>query len=127
MTRVLVAVDESEDSVKAAETARTLFGPDAEFLAVNVARDDVPWTRGYRWGYVWPYTTFPPPVYGAPAMHEPYGAGEKYGPRMSAATMAESVPSAPPSAPAWRTRSRSPSSVIRVTPSPRRPKSITPT
>src|SRR5918995_1205074 len=37
MTRVLVAVDDTEGSVRAAETAHRLFGDEAEYLAVNVA------------------------------------------------------------------------------------------
>ena len=60
MTRVLVAVDDSESSVKAAETAHRLFGDDAEYLAVNctnvVDLATVPW-YGAGWGspYAAPY------------------------------------------------------------------------
>lgn len=67
MPRVLVAVDETEDSVRAAEVAHRLFGDDAEYLAVSVAdiRVDptgIPWW-GAGWGVayptaygaVWPY------------------------------------------------------------------------
>jgi nucleotide-binding universal stress UspA family protein len=60
MTRVLVAVDESEGSVRAAETAHRLFGDDAEYLAVNVTNvvdpSTIPW-YGAGWGapYAAPY------------------------------------------------------------------------
>lgn len=60
MTRVLVAVDESEGSVRAAETAHRLFGDGAEYLAVNVTNvvdmATIPW-YGAGWGapYAAPY------------------------------------------------------------------------
>lgn len=60
MTRVLVAVDDSEGSVRAAETAHRLFGADAEYLAVNVTNvvdlATIPW-YGAGWGapYAAPY------------------------------------------------------------------------
>jgi nucleotide-binding universal stress UspA family protein len=60
MTRVLVAVDDSESSVHAAETAHRLFGDDAEYLAVNVTNivdlASIPW-YGAGWGspYAAPY------------------------------------------------------------------------
>ena len=66
MTRVLVAVDDSEGSVRAAEAAHRLFGDDAEYLAVNVTNvvdlASIPW-YGAGWGApyaapygaVWPY------------------------------------------------------------------------
>jgi nucleotide-binding universal stress UspA family protein len=61
MTRILVAVDETDDSVNAARTAHGLFGDDAEYLAVNVASirlesTAVPW-YGAGWGaaYTVPY------------------------------------------------------------------------
>ena len=60
MTRVLVAVDDSEGSVRAAETAHRLFGDDAEYLAVNVTNvvdlATIPW-YGAGWGapYAAPY------------------------------------------------------------------------
>jgi nucleotide-binding universal stress UspA family protein len=56
MTRVLVAVDDTEGSVRAAETAHRLFGDDAEYLAVNVTNvvdmSAIPW---YGAGYGVPY------------------------------------------------------------------------
>jgi nucleotide-binding universal stress UspA family protein len=60
MTRVLVAVDESESSVRAAETAHRLFGEDAEYLAVNVTNvvdlAAIPWYgAGYGSPYAAPY------------------------------------------------------------------------
>lgn len=60
MTRVLVAVDDSEGSVRAAETAHRLFGDAAEYLAVNVTNvvdlATIPW-YGAGWGapYAAPY------------------------------------------------------------------------
>jgi nucleotide-binding universal stress UspA family protein len=57
MTRVLVAVDESEGSVRAAETAHRLFGDDAEYLAVSVTNvvdvATIPW-YGAGWGAPYP-------------------------------------------------------------------------
>lgn len=58
MTRVMIAVDASEDSVRAAAAAHELFGDDADYLAVSVAdvRVDaasVPWW-GPTWGVGWP-------------------------------------------------------------------------
>lgn len=58
MTLVLVAVDESEQSVAAAHEARQLFGPDASYLAVNVAEQKPTWTiAAPTWGavYAFPY------------------------------------------------------------------------
>jgi nucleotide-binding universal stress UspA family protein len=61
MVRVLVAVDDSDTSVRAAETARKLFGADAEYLALNVGQ--VPLSQASlaggvaaptTWGAVWP-------------------------------------------------------------------------
>jgi nucleotide-binding universal stress UspA family protein len=60
MTRVLVAVDETEGSVLAAEAAHRLFGDDAEYLAINVTNvvdmAAIPW-YGAGWGapYAAPY------------------------------------------------------------------------
>ncbi len=60
MTRVLVAVDDSESSVHAAETAHRLFGDTAEYFAVNVTNivdlASIPW-YGAGWGspYAAPY------------------------------------------------------------------------
>jgi nucleotide-binding universal stress UspA family protein len=63
VTHVLIAVDETEAAVHAAEVARQLFGDDAEYSAVSVAdvelgAESVPW-----WGNVWG-STYPVP-YGA--------------------------------------------------------------
>ncbi len=67
MTRVLVAVDATESSIRAARIAHRLFGDDHEYLAVNVASPRIdpaaaPWW-GAGWGLgapmayggVWPY------------------------------------------------------------------------
>ena len=58
MTVVMIAVDETDESIDAARRARELFGSDATYLAVNVA-DRVPdWhTTPMRWGstYRYPY------------------------------------------------------------------------
>jgi nucleotide-binding universal stress UspA family protein len=58
MTRVLVAVDETEDSVHAAQVAHSLFGDGPEYFAVNVGsiRLDtahVPWYEA-GWGAAYP-------------------------------------------------------------------------
>jgi len=60
MTRVLVAVDDTEGSVRAAEAAHRLFGEGAEYLAVNVTNvvdmAAVPWySTGWGAPYAAPY------------------------------------------------------------------------
>ena len=55
MTRVLIAVDETEQSVVAARTAYKLFGEDADYTVINVAKDapvywgDDPLGAGYAY------------------------------------------------------------------------------
>jgi len=58
MTRVLIALDGSEESTEAAERARVLFGDDAEFLAISVfegapglaaAADPTTWGMVYQY------------------------------------------------------------------------------
>jgi nucleotide-binding universal stress UspA family protein len=55
--RILLALDESGDSLRAARAAVALF-PDAEFLVVNVARVPVPWMPVDEFGTV---GAVPPP------------------------------------------------------------------
>src|SRR3954452_5095563 len=60
MVRVLVAVDETEGSVHAAEAAHRLFGEEAEYLAVTVTNvvdmAAIPWYgAGYGAPYAAPY------------------------------------------------------------------------
>ena len=62
VTRVLIAVDESEESVEAARVAHQLFGDDAQYLVVNVAD---PLANGMAWGYVYPIV---PPIAAYPVM-----------------------------------------------------------
>jgi nucleotide-binding universal stress UspA family protein len=60
MTKVLIAVDETDASRHAAEVAATLF-PGSEFLALAVAVAQIAWMPpGAAWGYVMPYTELPP-------------------------------------------------------------------
>ena len=54
MTRVLIAVDDSDVSVEAARTATELFGPDAEYLVVNVAEAGLA-SSTVPFGFVAPY------------------------------------------------------------------------
>lgn len=49
MTNVLLAIDESERSQRAARTAQRCFGPDANYLAVYVD-DERPMSDGALWG-----------------------------------------------------------------------------
>jgi nucleotide-binding universal stress UspA family protein len=56
VTRVLIALDDSEESVHAAKVAHELFGDAAEYLAVSVAVQPVAWVEpGIGWGgvYAW--------------------------------------------------------------------------
>ena len=62
MTRVLIAVDESDESVDAARVAHELFGDNAEYFVVNVAD---PLANGMAWGYVYPIV---PPIAAYPVM-----------------------------------------------------------
>lgn len=62
MTVVLLAMDESEAALEAARQARGLFGPDATYLALNVAETHPAWghvpaAHGavYRFPYAAPY------------------------------------------------------------------------
>src|SRR6266545_4014923 len=64
MTKVLIAIDDTEESVEAAALARRLFGDDAEYLAINVfEHPPSPVPRGsttpMAWGAVWPYSPGP--------------------------------------------------------------------
>ena len=54
MTRVLIAVDDSDESVQAARSASELFGETAEYLVVNVAQTPAP-EATMPWGYVMAY------------------------------------------------------------------------
>ncbi len=55
MVTVLLAIDEGEHSIYAAEKARELFGDSATYLAVNVADRPVLWASTAAWGGVYPY------------------------------------------------------------------------
>jgi nucleotide-binding universal stress UspA family protein len=59
---VLIAVDESDESLEAARVAHQLFGDDAEYLVVSVAD---PLANGMAWGYVYPIV---PPIAAYPVM-----------------------------------------------------------
>ncbi len=52
MLRVLLALDESPISRRAAREAVRLFGADAEFLVINVARIPLPWVPLSGFGVV---------------------------------------------------------------------------
>lgn len=61
MTHVLIAADDTEESVHAAKTARQLFGDDARYTVVSVARTEVMWAgSSMAWGV--PYTLAVPPA-----------------------------------------------------------------
>jgi nucleotide-binding universal stress UspA family protein len=52
MIRVLLALDESVASFRAAREGVRLFGPDAEFLVISVARMPTPWVPVAGFGVV---------------------------------------------------------------------------
>ncbi|MGZ4675644.1 MAG: universal stress protein [Acidimicrobiia bacterium] len=54
MTRVLIAMDGTPESIHAAQVAVGLFGPDSEYLVVNVAPPAVAWPEGVSYGGVFP-------------------------------------------------------------------------
>lgn len=64
MTRVLIAADDTDISVGAARTARSLFGDGADYLVVNVAETPaLAWgDDSMMWGYAYPMAI---PVAGA--------------------------------------------------------------
>jgi nucleotide-binding universal stress UspA family protein len=73
VTRVLIAVDGSDESVDAARVAHELFGDEAEYLVVNVSD---PIANGLAWGYVYPIV---PPIAAYPVMmpvNDPPVAGQ---------------------------------------------------
>jgi hypothetical protein len=55
MLKVLVALDQSPISVRAARESTRLF-PGAEFLVVNVTQQYVPWVQAGDFGTVYPIT-----------------------------------------------------------------------
>jgi nucleotide-binding universal stress UspA family protein len=59
MTKVLIALDDNDDSIQAAALARRLFGDDAEYLAINVFEHS---PSPVRPGSSWPTT----PIGGSP-------------------------------------------------------------
>lgn len=61
MTRILLALDDTDAARAAAETAHRLFGDDAEYLAVYVAADPEA-TSSMTWGSVYGYPFAAPPV-----------------------------------------------------------------
>ena len=62
MTKVLIAVDETDASTIAVKRARELFGADAEYLAINVfeapAASVPPLANPIPWGAVWRYDVY---------------------------------------------------------------------
>lgn len=78
MTRVLLAVEESDVSVAAVQAARGLFGSESDYLAVNVA-EEVPswWTAQPHWGGVYPFPFDAPSPLGE---ESPEPAGRDPGP-----------------------------------------------
>lgn len=61
MTRILLALDETDAAQRAAEMAHRVFGDDAEYLAVYVAADPQA-TSAMAWGSVYGYPFTAPPV-----------------------------------------------------------------
>lgn len=55
MTRVLIAVDDSETSISAARTAHRLFGDGADYVVLNVAPHPMVWgDDSFQYGQVYP-------------------------------------------------------------------------
>ncbi len=54
MTRVLIASDESDQAVRAAETAHRLFGDGADYFVVNVGAEPLPYVDTGGWGIAAP-------------------------------------------------------------------------
>jgi nucleotide-binding universal stress UspA family protein len=78
MTKVLIAADDSESSIRAARAARKLFGPNANYTVISVGPSaDLSWGEDLMsWGMAYTLAE-PPPGYvgGMPlVMHETSGA-----------------------------------------------------
>jgi nucleotide-binding universal stress UspA family protein len=73
MTTILIAADDSEESVDAARVAHALFGDDAEYLVIHVGASIS--NEVMAWGYAYPVTmpmvAYPPPALAEPAPGEP--------------------------------------------------------
>jgi nucleotide-binding universal stress UspA family protein len=57
MTKVLIAVDDTEHSLRAAEAAHTVFGDHADYLIINVTQKELPGWGGnepMRYGVAYP-------------------------------------------------------------------------
>ncbi|MEO8266112.1 MAG: universal stress protein [Ilumatobacteraceae bacterium] len=61
--KILIAIDESPISLRAAQEAAKLF-PSAEFVVVNVNHRPVPWVSTPGFGFVYPVTVEQFPVQG---------------------------------------------------------------
>lgn len=61
MTKIMLALDETDAARTAAETAHRIFGDDAEYLAVYVTADPEA-TSSLTWGSVYGYPFAAPPV-----------------------------------------------------------------
>ncbi|MFN8021278.1 MAG: universal stress protein [Acidimicrobiales bacterium] len=72
MTHVLIAADDTDESVHAARTARTLFGDTAHYTVVSVARTEAFLWSGSAMEFGVPYTMAIPPagVPGPPLVFE---------------------------------------------------------
>lgn len=71
MTRVLVAMDGSDDAVRAGAKAKELFGADAEYLAMSVVASPAPTMVGVMgFGTVYPYPAMLTPGLVEEAEHE---------------------------------------------------------
>jgi nucleotide-binding universal stress UspA family protein len=90
--KVLVALDESPVSTRAARSAVSLFSrvPDAEFLVINVAAVPTAWAGGVGYGWVGPMMIDPR------WLDQPAEAGEDEERRLVAAAEREGVPDPEP-------------------------------
>ena len=61
--RILIALDESSVSARAARVATQLFAADAEFLVINVARVPAPWVGAAAYGVVAPMPSIDPAAF----------------------------------------------------------------
>lgn len=73
MTTVLVALDGSAAGQAAAEAAAAVFGPDARYLAINVASE--PGLDAFVWGNVYGFP-YPPVIPANPEMVDPVESAE---------------------------------------------------
>ena len=95
MKTVLIAVDDTNASVGAAEAAHRLFGDDAKYLVMHVGHATAP---GQVWGMAYPITApataVPAPFMIEPALHDERSSADEAALRAADVAGAAQIPAA---------------------------------